>query len=190
MTKLSPDQREVMVLRFIRGLTVGETARVEFRVQHQNGEWRTLEAVGTNLLDDPAMGGMVVTARDITDRKRTEAELNEAQERFRTAFDHAPIGMALTSLDGRFFRVNRALARMLGRPDDELKGISVVALTHPDDRTASTEAMRRAITDDHGSGYTLEKRYVHANGQPISVTPVMVPWYIVLAIIPMSMNGM
>jgi len=167
---IHPDDRDHLITVFTEAIAKpGETERVELRVQHQNGEWRTLEAVGTNLLDDPAIAGMVVTARDVTDRKRTEAELNEAQERFRTAFDHAPIGMALTSLDGRFFRVNRALARMLGRPDDELKGISVVALTYPEDRAASTEAMRRAITDDHGSGYTLEQRYVHANGQPISV---------------------
>jgi len=147
----------------------GETERIELRVQHQNGEWRTLEAVGTNLLDDPAIAGMVVTARDVTDRKRTEADLNEAQERFRSAFDHAPIGMALTSLDGHFFRVNRALARILGRPEGELQGISALALTHPEDRDASAEAMRRVINDEHGTGYALEKRYVHADGRAVSV---------------------
>jgi len=42
----------------------------------------------------------------------------EAQERFRSAFEHAPIGMALISIDGRLFRVNRALTHMLGRADD------------------------------------------------------------------------
>ena len=49
----------------------------------------------TNLLDDPSVEGIVISARDLTDRRRAEAELREAQERFRSAFEHAPIGMAL-----------------------------------------------------------------------------------------------
>ena len=73
-----------------------------------------MEAVATNLLDDDAVEGVVVSARDLTDRRHAEAELREAQERFRSAFEHAPIGMALTSVEGRLFRVNRALVRILG----------------------------------------------------------------------------
>ena len=70
--------------------------------------------VGTNLLDDPSVEGIVISARDLTDRRRAEADLREAQERFRSAFEHAPIGMALISLDGALFRVNRALVQILG----------------------------------------------------------------------------
>ena len=39
----------------------------EFRVKHADGSWRWIEAVGKNLLDDPAVGGVVVNYRDITD---------------------------------------------------------------------------------------------------------------------------
>jgi diguanylate cyclase (GGDEF)-like protein/PAS domain S-box-containing protein len=164
-----PDDRDRVVERFAEAANdQGETERVEFRVQHQNGQWRTLEAVGTNMLGDPAIGGMVVSARDVTDGKQTEAQLRDAQERFRSAFDHAPIGMALTSLDGRFFRVNRALAQMLGRPEDQLEGASVVALTHIEDRDVSTEEMRRVVADGE-TGYKLEKRYIHADGRPVWV---------------------
>ncbi len=67
----------------------------EFRVVHGDGSWHTLEAVGTNLTDDPAVDGIVINARDVTERRWAESELREAQERFRSAFEHAPIGMAL-----------------------------------------------------------------------------------------------
>jgi diguanylate cyclase (GGDEF)-like protein/PAS domain S-box-containing protein len=146
----------------------GETERVEVRVQHQNGQWRTLEAIGTNLLSDPAVNGMVVSARDVTESRAIHAQLRDAQERFRSAFDWAPIGMALTSLDGRFFRVNRALAQMLGRTEDQLQKATVLAITHEEDRDASTEAMRRAVSDNQ-SGYRMEKRYLHADGRPVWV---------------------
>ena len=85
----------------------------------------TVEAVATNLLDDPAVDGIVISARDLTERRRAEAELREAQERFRSAFEHAPIGMALITIDGRLFRVNRALVQILGRAEDELLGVLV-----------------------------------------------------------------
>ena len=93
--------------------------------------WRVVEAVATNLLDDPSVEGIVISARDLTDRRRAEAELREAQERFRSAFEHAPIGMALISIDGRLFRVNRALVQILGRGESELLASSMLDLCHP-----------------------------------------------------------
>ncbi len=57
----------------------GSEFRSEIRVQHKDGKWRTLETVGINLLDVPALAGMVVNCRDITERK--ERELRKANER-------------------------------------------------------------------------------------------------------------
>jgi len=47
----------------------------EFRLRHKNGSWRIHEATAHNLLDDPAVRGIVVNSRDITDRKRLERRL-------------------------------------------------------------------------------------------------------------------
>src|SRR5688572_5587908 len=47
----------------------------EFRLRHKNGSWRIHEATAHNLLDDPAVNGVVVNSRDITDRKRLEYRL-------------------------------------------------------------------------------------------------------------------
>ena len=104
--------------------------RVELRLRRADGTWRVVEAVATNLLDDPSVEGIVISARDLTDRRRAEAELREAQERFRSAFEHAPIGMALISIDGRLFRVNRALVQILGRGESELLASSLLDLCY------------------------------------------------------------
>jgi diguanylate cyclase (GGDEF)-like protein/PAS domain S-box-containing protein len=59
-------------LRMSLGRTVGITggsAEFSMRVRHQDGTWRWLEGLGTNLFDDPAVAGMVITARDVTDRR-------------------------------------------------------------------------------------------------------------------------
>ena len=51
----------------------GETVAATFRLHHADGSWRTIEARGVNLLDDPAIGGIVATYRDVTEARRREA---------------------------------------------------------------------------------------------------------------------
>ena len=55
-------------------------APVEFRVRHKNGHWVHFEAKATNLLHTPSVGGIVITARDITERRRLEAQFFQAQK--------------------------------------------------------------------------------------------------------------
>ena len=72
----------------------------EFRVQHADGSWRWIEAVGKNLFDDPAVGGVVVNYRDITSRKTLEEELR-----------HQAFHDSLTGLANRALFVDRPRAR-------------------------------------------------------------------------------
>ena len=51
----------------------------EFRARHKDGSWRVMDAVGLNLLHDPAVGGMVITARDITARRALEVRLGQSE---------------------------------------------------------------------------------------------------------------
>ena len=53
----------------------GAQARIEYRARHVDGSWRTFEAVGVNLIDDPTVEGVVVNARDVTGRRRYEQRL-------------------------------------------------------------------------------------------------------------------
>jgi PAS domain S-box-containing protein len=52
---------------------------VEYRFRHKNGDWIYLESIGTNLIDDPTVGGIVVNSRDVTERKSNELALRQAQ---------------------------------------------------------------------------------------------------------------
>src|SRR5438552_1497960 len=158
---IHPEDRPRFLRAFESAKSNGDTGdSVEFRMHHADGGWRTIEAVSTNLLHDPAIEGLVVSARDVTDRRRAEAELREAQERFRSAFEHAPIGMALMTLDGRLFRVNRAMVQILCRSTEELLRATVRELTHEDDHHACAEALGRLLAGDVPS-CQLDLRFLH-----------------------------
>ncbi len=60
--------------------TPGATAVAEYRVRQKDGPWRIFESHGRNLLEDPAVGGLVINSRDITERKRNEERLRRYRE--------------------------------------------------------------------------------------------------------------
>jgi diguanylate cyclase (GGDEF)-like protein/PAS domain S-box-containing protein len=79
------------------------------------------------------------------------------------AFDEAAIGMTITSLDGRFHRVNRSFAALVGRKQADLIGVAVRDITHPDDADADMAAMDAMAAGEQES-YDAEKRYVRPDG--------------------------
>ena len=104
--------------------------------------------------------------RDITERKRTEDALREARDRFRSLFDHAPIGVAMVTLEGRYVQVNRSLCEILGYCEEALQSLTWQEITHPDDLAASSAYARR-IVEGEFPRYHLEKRFLHADGHTV-----------------------
>ncbi|MEW6635442.1 MAG: PAS domain S-box protein [Actinomycetota bacterium] len=162
-----PHQREEVFRRVReRGVVTG----LEVCGRRRDGEevWISLSARAVrDNSGEPA--GLEGTVEDITERRRIEARRREAEERFRSAFDNASIGMALTDLDGRFMQVNRALCGMLGYAEEDLLQLGFREITHPDDVQISVERMRRMLAGEV-EGFTLEKRYLHAAGHAIWVS--------------------
>ena len=92
-----------------------------------------------------------------------EQGLREARLRFESAFDHAPIGMALIATDDRWLQVNDALCRITGHTAKALKATTLRAITHPDDVDLDAEDLERLLSG-RISSYQVEKRYRHAWG--------------------------
>jgi diguanylate cyclase (GGDEF)-like protein/PAS domain S-box-containing protein len=115
---------------------------------------------------DGALTGYLGIGRDITTERQAARELRDAEERFRNAFDQAPIGKALVSPDGRFTRVNSALCGILGYSEERLLETTFQTLTHPDDLEVDLDHMQRVLAGQSES-YAMEKRYRHAGGHYI-----------------------
>jgi PAS domain S-box-containing protein len=79
---IHPEETEYFLRETHRVLSSGVQfpAPVTLRVAHKNGSWRVLEVTGRNLLSHPAIRGIVITARDVTDRLQLEDKLTQAQK--------------------------------------------------------------------------------------------------------------
>ena len=101
--------------------------------------------------------------RRVAERELAESALATAEKRFRTAFAEAPIGMALVSLGGQVTQVNRALARIAGRPEEQLLARPAVELLHPDDRAQQEQAVA-GMRAGRLRAHDAERRLVTADG--------------------------
>jgi PAS domain S-box-containing protein len=63
----------------------------EWRMRHADGSWRNVEGVATNLVDEADVGGILLTMRDITERKLAEQALRASEERFRRQYKGFPL---------------------------------------------------------------------------------------------------
>jgi PAS domain S-box-containing protein len=86
----SEDQERMWASFVHRSEAEGRGGVVEFRIRHKDGSWRMFEEVGANLFFRPGVGGMVINARDITERKEAERALQESQRRLSVLMNNLP----------------------------------------------------------------------------------------------------
>ena len=137
-------------------------------VEHFSNDGQRRYLINTAPLrdDEGEIIGLVAVSQDITSRRRIEQELGEARSHFETAFNAAPIGMAMVGLDGRFLRANRALCELLGYDAEEITGLTFQQITHPADLETDLGHVDALIAGDIDT-YTMEKRYFTKEGHLI-----------------------
>ncbi len=130
LTYVHPDDRERVkrALDDVFGRTNPGTP-TEFRLRHAAGPYIEVETIATNLFDTPGVDGIVTTTRPIIERKRTERQLGESEEKFRTIFDNSPYPVTINRVtDLAFLDVNRAFLEASGYAKEEVIGRSPTEL--------------------------------------------------------------
>jgi PAS domain S-box-containing protein len=151
-------------------LGTSETYTVTFRIHRKDGSLVWFETT-TRTVRNPWTGEVVeihCSSRDASQRKQAEDALRESEERFRTAFDAAAVGMGMAAPDGRWLRVNPALCEILGYSEDELLRMTYQEITCPDDLASDLRQLEKLHAGEIDA-YQLEKRYIHKRGHRVWV---------------------
>ena len=137
--------------------------RFELRARHRDGSWRFMEAVGSNLLDDPAVRGLIVNMRDITERERADVALRAREERFRAVIENSSDVIIILDGNGIISEESPSIKRLLGSEPGALIGRQMLEFIHPEDVPRVAEAFSSLVASP-GSSVSVELRIRHRDG--------------------------
>ncbi|NQT74853.1 MAG: PAS domain S-box protein [Chloroflexi bacterium] len=161
-----PKETEKATSIFIEGLAIpGYTAILETRLQRKNGDWRYVELTGKNLLDEPAIQGVVLNFHDIDEHIKAEKEIRESEEKFRTIFESANDVIAYVDESGVFIDVNSKAEEIFGWKPEEVIGKSFTdfPLFKPETINYVLQRFSNAILDHTAQYVVLEAQRKDGN---------------------------
>src|SRR3954471_23657453 len=154
----------------VRGLLHNSNGKssgpVEFSLRRADGSPVWLEAVGSNLLTDPTIRGIVLNARDVSERKRADSALRESEERYRDLFDNASDLVCMVDPAGVLLYANHAWQEGTGYGADEIGNLQLSDILYPDSRQHYAGVIERVLAGerlDH-----VELVFVPKAGPPIT----------------------
>jgi diguanylate cyclase (GGDEF)-like protein/PAS domain S-box-containing protein len=168
LSLVHPDdvERATLVLGDIMATPGAQSAPVEVRLRTIDGRYLEFECVGQNLDSDGVERGVVITARNITERKRMERALRAAEAQFREVFEHAPFLVSIVDLEGRILDINYEGSAILGRTRQELIGTLASDVVHPEDIDRVIEMTSRQLS---GNDMAVEFRLLRSDGTTVWV---------------------
>ncbi|MGA8491758.1 MAG: PAS domain S-box protein [Terriglobales bacterium] len=160
-----PDDRAGVINLVDRALKTGRPTKGEWRVIWPDGSVHWIAGRWQVLMDESGEPSRVVGVNiDITERKQAEETLRESEEKFRSVFRDAGVGMVIVSPEGRFLAANKAFGDTLGYTEQELQEKTVESVTLSEDWPAFSKKLREALTEGRGFQW-FEKRCLHKSGR-------------------------
>jgi diguanylate cyclase (GGDEF)-like protein/PAS domain S-box-containing protein len=167
-----PDDREMAIVSLAAMFEQERGTPLELRVATGTGEWRLLEMVAANRLDDPEVGGIVLVARDISERRRWEL-LADSTSKFRTLVQNSASIMMLVTDEGVVTSVSGAMTRVLGHDPVHVEGFPLVDIVHLSDAEHARGSLARAARTPGTT--TFDARFLHrSNDEPVPLEVAVV----------------
>ncbi len=173
---IKPEFTEATFRTKVRPLLTQESERLRFETVHRrkDGTEYPIE-VHLQLHREDGKSVFFSVINDITERNYAEQELRESEERFKTIFNEAPLGIAMIdSLNGLIYEVNPMFAKIAGRTKEQMLNIDWMSITHPDDVKEDLDNMA-LLNAGKIPGFQMEKRYLHLDGTAVWINMTISP---------------
>ena len=141
----------------------GGHRRGTFRLLRSDGAWRWVDAIVTNMLNEPSVNAIVVNYRDVTESKLAEEALQASETRFRALIENGLDSISLLRADGTLIWESPSAIRLLDYAPDEYIGQNIFTLMHPDDLKWA-QNMYVQLGHEPGSHGRGKFRLRHADG--------------------------
>jgi diguanylate cyclase (GGDEF)-like protein/PAS domain S-box-containing protein len=158
-----------LIVEQLRRALAGEAITYEYHIFDNDHQRRVQGTYTPDIRADGTVAGVIVLVTNTSQRDDLHVRIAHSEAMFAEAFENAPAGEAMVGLDGRVIRANRAFAEMLGRTAEEMVGVSVASITHPDDIEGDLRELR-ALIRNRRDGYRMEKRYLRRDGTSFPAT--------------------
>ncbi len=142
--------------------------RFDCRMRRRDGSWRVMEAIGRNLLDDAAVRGYVCNLRDITDRKKAQDDLRQANETLRTLIQTSPLAIIAFDSGAMISKWNSAAERMFGWTEDEVMGTRPPFI--PEERAAEANELFKTLAQGRSFAVSTIRQRRNGNLVPVSIS--------------------
>jgi PAS domain S-box-containing protein len=148
LARVYPDDRALFAASATERTPENPNVQITYRMLASDGSVIWLEKTAHAFFDeDGRMVRMIGMISAITERKRAEETLRESEEKFRSVFRDAGVGMVIVSLEGRFLAANETFCDYLGYTEKELLENNIQSLTFADDWPSFSQKLNQAVTE-------------------------------------------
>ncbi|WP_114954330.1 EAL domain-containing protein [Sphingosinicella terrae] len=156
-----PSDLAMVVQKIETDLAIGHRFSLDYRIIDRFGQvrWVMEQGLITEGTDGPMLDGFI---QDVTESRRNAIALRAGQAQLDTVFDQSLVGILHRDLSDRLLHVNRAFCDLVGRSPEQLDGMPISELWHPDDAESIAAQVRRDSAD--GRSYRAERRYLRPDG--------------------------
>ena len=174
---IQPEYRGALFEKWKENIALNVILPDEYPIITASGEtkwvWEQSQEVYDSKKNIVATEGLII---DVTERKMAEEALKQSQERFRTMFEEAPLGMGIfDTLNGKAYQVNTRFTEIVDRTKDEVLSLSWEYYTHPDDVQENIHSIELLNTNKISS-FSMNKRFVKPDGSIIWVNITVAPF--------------
>jgi PAS domain S-box-containing protein len=163
---IHPDDRDAAVSYCMDRTKALVNHEFEYRMIAADGRVIWLRDLVTVVADGGQPARLRGVMLDVTARNQAEADRARSEVRFQTIFEQAMIGIALVDMAGCPVETNPALQTMLGYSADELRAMTFVDFTHPEDVDADAALFGELVSRTR-EFYQITKRYLRKDGQVV-----------------------